>query len=309
MNLFFLLLICFLFSGCTENKNSSLIEPANRVIEKTVTIPPPQLVMKYQLESGVNPGLEKAYQYYMKTGIAKTVETDQFIQFPYDSGSQPIVSANVFDLSVISLEPGEQVSSVSCGDPTRWSYSLAYSGTEQSRQAHIMVKPAKANISTDFFITTDRRAYNLKLFSNDNGKYIREVRFWYPQIIQNNWNSYNHEKQQQRQQNPVIAEFNQVNLDHLNFSYQLQSKQPWPTWGPIRAFDDGTHTYIQFSNQISSMDLPALFVKTADNHEIVNYRFKNPYLVIDKIFKTAVLLSGVGHAQQQVIIINKNIGS
>ncbi len=294
-----LIFLVLLLSGCT--KSPPVIEAqlvsANRIIEKTVTLPPPELSMAYRLENNHNPALLHAYQEYLKTGITKTIETDQFVQFPYNSGSQPIIAANVLELTVVSLEPGEQVTSVSCGDPSRWSFSLAYSGSNKTRQAHVMLKPAKANISTDFFITTDRRAYILKLVSNSNGKYVREVRFWYPQLVQNDLDHSHRDS--------VITQFSKVEINHLNFNYQITPNHPIPSWTPIRVFDDGTHTYIQFPNRINSSDLPVLFVKNANTQEIVNYRFKNPYFVVDKIFRNAELISGIGRQQQRVMIWNK----
>src|SRR5260221_2093156 len=93
-------------------------------------------VMAYHLTTGSSPALINAYQHYQQTGVAKTIETEQFIQFPYNAGSQPLIAASVLELTVISLEPGEQVNSVSSGDPLRWSYSLVYSGSGDSRHAH-----------------------------------------------------------------------------------------------------------------------------------------------------------------------------
>jgi type IV secretion system protein VirB9 len=133
------------------------------------------------------------------------------VQFPYNVGSQPVVAAGVFELTVISLEPGEQVNNVSSGDPLRWSYSLAYSGSGDVRQAHVMVKPTKPGMSTDFFITTDKRAYLLKMVSGTDGKYVRDVRFWYPDTIQSNLMRMNSEKQAQNGQETVVAEL--PNLD------------------------------------------------------------------------------------------------
>lgn len=296
-----LLLLCFILSlsGCAYQHKNTELTSANRIIEKTVSVSPPQPAMKYQLVKGANPALEKAYQHYMKTGIAKTIETDQFVQFPYDASSQPLVAASIFELTVISLEAGERVSSVSCGDPTRWSYSLTYSGSDPSRQAHIMVKPTKINISSDLFITTDRRAYYLKLFSSDNSQYVREIRFWYPQIIQDTL-AQDFYDQQHRQEMTV----SEVDLNHLNFSYQIKTKRPSPDWLPHNVFDDGAHTYIQFSKQVHSSDLPVLLVQANGQQEIVNYRYKSPYFVVDKIFSSAILIAGTGAFQQRVTIVN-----
>lgn len=293
-----------LLMGCHSNPSiTPPLEPANRVVEKTVTIPPPDLAMHYHLQDGNNPALDKAYQQYIKTGEAKTIETDQFVQFPYNAGSQPLISASVMELTVISLEPGEQVGSVSSGDPSRWSYSLAYSGNKDSRQAHVLIKPSKPNIGTDFFITTDRRAYLLKLVASNNGKYVRDVRFWYPETLQPGWQRYNEQKQTESAKNPVVAEFPNLDITQLNFNYKLAPTAPIPTWIPKQIFDDGVHTYIQFPSNIIAEDLPVLFIQNEDIQEMVNYRVKTPYFVVDKVFQKAVLISGSGRKQQRVTLI------
>jgi len=297
--------LLILLSACVDDNAASQppLTSANRVVEKTVTIPPPSLAMMVQLSSETNPALAKAYEAYQKTGEAKTIETEQFIQFPYNTGSQPVIAASVLELTVISLEAGEQVNSVSSGDPLRWSYSLVYSNNGALRQAHVLIKPSKPNISTDFFITTDRRSYLLKLVATTTGKYAREVRFWYPQTLENNWEKYNAEKQQDT---AVVAELPNIDVNHLNFNYQLGVNGQTPPWAPQRVFDDGVHTYIQLPPKTAADDLPALFIQNGNQQEMVNYRVKMPYFVVDKLFSTAVLISDVGSHQQRVTIINNN---
>ncbi len=307
MRFFISLLLVGLLSGCVEKNSLSAypLIPANKIVEKTVTIPPPSLAMTYHLTTGSNPALIKAYADYQKNGQAKTIETDQFIQFPYNFGSQPTIAANILELTVISLENGEQVSSVSSGDPLRWSYSLVYSGNGVSRQAHIMIKPAKSEISTDFFITTDRRAYLLKLVSTTDGKYVRDVRFWYPEKMQSDLQQqYNIEKQVQNANENIIAQLPVVDVSQLNFNYKLSVEGSRPVWMPKQVFDDGVHTYIQLMPNATAGDLPALFVQNGASSEIVNYRYKAPYFVVDKIFSKAILMTGTGHNQQRVSIIH-----
>jgi len=284
------LVLALLLAGCASHPQGTL-QPVTRIVEKPVIIRPPDLKMDFSLAYGNNPGLKKAYQQYLKTGKAPNIITDGFEQFAYGTGSQPVIAACPFELTVISLEPGESVTNVSSGDPIRWSYSMAYSGQTKMRQAHIMVKPSQANVSTDLVITTDRRLYTLKLVSN-NGKYVRDVRFWYPEEIQEYWNNYNAKETQRISGSEKVIEPD-VNISTLNFNYAV-SHSGWyaPSWLPARVFDDGAHTYIQFPVSISSRDMPALFIINGGRQELVNYRSKPPYFVVDKIFQKAMLISG-----------------
>lgn len=282
--------------------------PANRVIEKTVYLESPRLKMKYQLQYGNNPALRRAYQTYLKTGSAPNIVTDGFVQFAYSNGSQPVVLASPLELTVITLEPGESVTNVSSGDPTRWSYSLAYSNQGAERQPHVMIKPSYPHLSTNVVITTDKRYYTLKLVSGDVGQnYTRNVQFWYPEEASAFWDKYNAE--QAKEWNQTVAELPNLDVNSLHFNYAIKTGgffTPSPLWKPIRVFDDGTHTYIQFPSTMNSSDMPALFIADGGNPELVNYRVKPPYFVVDKIFKQALLITGVGINQKKVVLTNHN---
>lgn len=305
---YFIMLVGVAFlSGCASQNPSEHLHATTQIVEKPVTINPPDVKMQYEFSFNTNPALKKAYLAYMHTGKAADITTEGFKQFAYGVGRQPIIAASPLELTVISLEPGEKVTNVSSGDPMRWSYSLAYSGSGKKAQAHVMVKPSEQALSTDLVITTDRRMYTLKITTDKDGKYVRDVRFWYPQEMQEYLHNYNLTEAQKlsQDQQSTVAEVPNINLKNLNFNYRL-SHSGWntPEWQPVRVFDDGVHTYIQFPETIKSRDLPALFVlgNNDKTKELVNYRAKLPYFVVDKIFKKAVLISGVG--QTSVTIIN-----
>jgi len=297
-----------ILTGCATKESSQQLSPVNRIVEKPITVPPPDLKTQYHFSYDNNPILKKAYQQYLKTGKTPNIITDSFEQFAYGFGKQPVIAANPLSLTVISLELGEKVTNVSSGDPLRWSYSLAYSGQDKSRQAHVMVKPSQTDISTDLVITTDKRLYTLHLTAPSGGKYARNIRFWYPQDIQEYWSNHNSEQLQKitKEKEDIVVATPNINLNTLNFNYRIAS-DGWysPSWKPVRVFDDGTHTYIQFPENMNSRDMPALFILNGDNKDLVNYRAKSPYFVVDKIFSKAALISGVGSNQAKVIITNQ----
>ena len=66
-----------------------------------------------------------------------------------------------------------------------------------------------------------------------------------------------------------------------------------PPWKPLRAFDDGEKVYIQFPPGIAQGELPPLFVIGAQGDgQLVNYRFRSPYYVVDRLFGAAELRLG-----------------
>ncbi|HCR1727050.1 TPA: TrbG/VirB9 family P-type conjugative transfer protein, partial [Pseudomonas aeruginosa] len=61
----------------------------------------------------------------------------------------------------------------------------------------------------------------------------------------------------------------------------------------LRAFDDGEKVYIQFPAGIAQGELPPLFVIGAQGDgQLVNYRFRAPYYVVDRLFGAAELRLG-----------------
>ena len=73
---------------------------------------------------------------------------------------------------------------------------------------------------------------------------------------------------------------------------------------PLQVFDDGHKTYIRMPSITAQIDLPVLYILRRHSMQLVNYRYKAPYYVIDALFKRAVLVSGKGHDQIKVIIDN-----
>ena len=61
----------------------------------------------------------------------------------------------------------------------------------------------------------------------------------------------------------------------------------------LRAFDDGEKVYIQFPAGIAQGELPPLFVIGArGDGQLVNYRFRTPYYIVDRLFGAAELRLG-----------------
>jgi type IV secretion system protein TrbG len=61
--------------------------------------------------------------------------------------------------------------------------------------------------------------------------------------------------------------------------------------------------YIQLPEAMRVTEAPALLVQTrTGDTALVNYRLRQQYYVVDKLFDTAVLVVGVGTHQERVAI-------
>ncbi len=91
-------------------------------------------------------------------------------------------------------------------------------------------------------------------------------------------------------------------LENLHFDYAISGDNP--PWKPVRAFDDGTHVYIEFPTAIESRRGAALFVAApGGNNDLVNYRVRGNYYIVDQLFAAAELRLGQDH--QQVVRIKR----
>ncbi|KND59159.1 Conjugative transfer protein TrbG [Candidatus Burkholderia verschuerenii] len=73
-----------------------------------------------------------------------------------------------------------------------------------------------------------------------------------------------------------------------------------PSWKPLRAFDDGQKVYIEFPPGIAQGELPPLFViGPQGDGQLVNYRFRSPYYIVDRLFGAAELRLGGGKGEKQ----------
>lgn len=217
--------------------------------------------------------------------------------YPYTTGALYRLYASPGQVSDIALQPGETLVSVSAGDTVRWVVGDTVSGTGPNARAHVLVKPINADIRTNLMIATDRRTYHLELESVPSG-YMAALSWRYPSDELAELTSRN--QQAISAQASVIDRG--VSLDGLDFDYRLSGDKP--TWKPVRVFDDGRQVYIQMPDTIETTDLPPLFVLGGDGDaELVNYRLRGNYYIVDRLFQAAELR--LGTKSQTVVRISK----
>lgn len=218
--------------------------------------------------------------------------------YPFSGGALYQVYAAPGQVTDIALQPGEQLvgsGPVAAGDTVRWIIGDTESGTAASKQVHILVKPTRADLQTNLVINTDRRTYHLELRSTPS-TYMASVSWQYPQdqLIA------------LRRQNTRAAETQAVasgvDISKLNFRYRVEGDAA--PWRPMRAFDDGAKVYIEFPSGIGQGEMPPLFViGPSGNSELVNYRARQNYYVVDRLFAAAELRLGDKDSQKRVRIV------
>lgn len=250
---------------------------------------------------GNDPAVIKAYKTYLHSGVSHTIRSKGFQTFSFDSYQQPLVRCAPLHLCIIQLEENEIINNINIGDSAHWLVTTAEIGSSTHKSLQVVLKPTLFHLSTDLVITTDKRTYNIGLVSDDMG-HTEVVNFYYPKetflASQNNLRDYKAQSVSQIKPNPLL-----LHLQHLDFQYKLAGQHP--SWRPIRAFNDHHKTYIEMPNDINLIDLPVLYLLNHNHMQLVNYRYKAPYFIVDGLFEKAILLSGKGHSRVSVTVTHQ----
>lgn len=201
----------------------------------------------------------------------------------------------------IALQEGEQLvgpGPVAAGDTVRWIIGDTVSGVGAGQRVHILVKPTRSGLVTNLVINTDRRTYHIELRSTPE-TYMASVSWTYPQDALIALAARNREAAAAA---PIVPG---IDIDALNFQYRIDGDRP--AWRPLRAFDDGRQVFIELPPNVGQTDLPPLFIAGAKGEgELVNYRVRGRYLVVDRLFAGAELRLSAGKAEQRVRILRQD---
>ena len=221
--------------------------------------------------------------------------------YPFAQGALYQVYAAPGEVTDVALQEGEQLvgsGPVAAGDTVRWIIGDTESETGAAKKVHILIKPTRPDLVTNLVINTDRRSYFLELHSTEK-TYMASVSWQYPedQLIA------------LRRQNaaavaaaPIDAG---IDISKLRFRYVITGDNP--PWRPLSAFDDGSKVYIEMPRGIAQGEAPPLFVIGPEGDgQLVNYRVRQNYYIVDRLFGAAELRLGGEH--QQTVRISRTDG-
>ncbi len=217
--------------------------------------------------------------------------------YPFTEGALYRLYAAPEKVSDIALEAGEKLTAVSAGDTVRWIVGDTASGAGDGAQVHILVKPTAADLKTNLVITTNRRVYHLELESTQQS-YMAALSWRYPQdqlIALKGRNA-------QATEAAVQIADSGVSLEQLRFRYEITGDRP--PWRPKLVFDDTHKVYIEFPERLDQGEAPPLFIVGQEGDaELVNYRVRGRYYIVDRMFGAAELR--LGREPQQVVRISR----
>jgi len=230
---------------------------------------------------------------------------DGRVLYSYGAGLPTVVCAPL-RVCIIELQPGEKLAGEpQIGDSVRWIISPAMFGHGDSATMLIVLKPQIPGLDTNLLITTDRRAYYLRLLSKPQD-YVARVAFSYPVDEQAKWQEQISKQKLQDQKGTALEPVSSP-ADSLCFDYRIKARSD--AVKPVRVFDDGRKTFIQISEETQTREAPVLVVIGADGKpEMVNYRVKGDMYIVDRLFDRAELILGTGKKAQKVEIDRERKG-
>jgi type IV secretion system protein VirB9 len=208
--------------------------------------------------------------------------------FTYSPGGIYEVQAATFHETALQLQPGELLTGKdlpTAGDTARWTIAATRTGSPPNETTVLIVKPLEADLETNMTIATNRRLYTVVLKSSEH-TYMPLVGWLYPQDVARELAEQAATVKRTEEQSEAIT----VPPDQLNFNCTITGSQV--AWRPLRAYDDGSKTYLQMSPDMQSYEAPAIFVMEGKTPILVNYRVKRSIYIVDRLFDRAQLRVG-----------------
>jgi type IV secretion system protein VirB9 len=229
---------------------------------------------------------------------ARSPQATAPIEFLFDErGVYPLVAAPG-RLTDITLEPGETLvdtNPIAAGDTARWIIGDTFSGAGDTRRVHVLVKPTSGDLATNLIINTTRRTYFLELRASNRG-FLTQVRWRYPAPGVTPTVA-----AASSALAPIAAPVVPPPVPKLHLAYRIHGRG---AFRPVRVWNDGARTYLEFPSAKVLSDLPPLFLVGPDGKtlELANYRVDGRVLVFERLAQAMELRLGLGKSARRVRI-------
>lgn len=210
--------------------------------------------------------------------------------YPWSEDALYQIYAAPGQITNIALEPGESLTGagpIAAGDTARWIIGDTESGSGVTRRVHVLVKPSRADITTNLVTTTDQRTYMIELRAGEK-PYMPAVAWACPQPAGGG-----------RQAIAAIPVIPAVAARNHHYGLTGSSNPPWK---PVAVYDDGLSVYVEFPRGIVQGEMPPIFVIGAEGEgevQIANTRIYQHILTVDHLFGAAELRLGSGDRQDR----------
>jgi type IV secretion system protein VirB9 len=174
----------------------------------------------------------------------------------------------------IEFASGETIQSISMGDTTGW--QIVPSGNR------MFIKPIQEDATTNMTIITDKRTYFFELYAEEaldirDPNMVFSIKFIYPDEEEYE----NITRYGSKNSNDLMPDLKTP--EDLNFNYTISGPE---NLAPVKIFDDGQFTYLQFRNYKSTT--PAIFyIDEKLKENLVNFRISKDkkYTILEGVYR------------------------
>ena len=220
-------------------------------------------------------------------------------EFDYDENYQFPIFTKKLSMTTIILNKDEVMTTddVFLSDSKSWEIVGDIWTTQEGERQLIMIKPLKEGLETDMLVVTNKRLYKFILYSTKSD-YQPMVKFNYKEdkhFVTSNTKKAKPEK--------TVTAYDEVDESLVSYNYKIQIPvfQRKTGFVPELVYDDGSFTYIKFSEEVLQKEMPVIYENSRD---IVNYEIHpsdHSLLIINKLITKVTIRLG----KQKITVVKK----
>jgi len=287
-------------------------ESSTEIWEKTVAAPPAGRIQSRSLQA-MQKALVSAYQSGKLQSLPPIAGTNGEILYAYGNSLPTLVTAPLHT-SIVQLEPGCHPALATGAPASEWVVHTVMAGN----QPELTIMPKFAGLHTDLVIPATSASgkpmnYVIELTS-DARNYTPIIGFYYPGRDIRAWNEQAavQTAAKRKATQETVASLPDLSVSDLDFRWKMHcagggwfSNSDCRSIMPVRVFDDGTHTYIQFRpDQTTHGGIPSILAEnSAGKPAIINAQFRDNYYIVDSVPDKILLIAGKGSSGKVVKIV------
>jgi type IV secretion system protein VirB9 len=196
----------------------------------------------------------------------------------------------------IELAPGEKmINAPYAGDTVNFKCGQTFFIENGKERQQVLIKAVYSGKTTTLNIPTDQRNYMFNIVALPK-TFMPLVSFDYPLEMAESMKALEKSKE-----NDILMHGKITDLD---FGYKiLPHSIHLPKWQPSIVFNDGEKTYLNFASASRASYAPVLFeVTDKGQRELVNYRVRGTYYIVDRVLMHFELILDVNEGNTITVI-------
>ncbi|ABC62739.1 TrbG/VirB9 family P-type conjugative transfer protein [Erythrobacter litoralis] len=229
----------------------------------------------------IRAGLPALSLVLMATPLA--AQDSRLVEVLYDPSRVVTIEGRTKVQATIKFGDNESIENVAIGDSTAWQV------TPNKRANLLFVKPLEATAKTNMTVVTNKHTYLFDLIASPRANPLYVLSFTYPEEPEDEQDA---QLAATGEANPLEVAaatdpYAVIDPATLNWSW---AKDGDPALFPLRAFDDGEATFLEWDTRTP---VPAILVKNVEGEEgPVNFTVRGNTIVVDGVPREIILRSG-----------------